>query len=943
MRYPAQLLGLLALAAVMVATLENPGTAKEHRERLPVHIADRLAQGESAEDRKAEADALFDEAFQLWRVSDYQAAWERLQQALALYQAPDVRTAFPQASQRGEANTLTGLGEISRSFGRYPQALDYYEAALAIQQTIQDRWGEGVTLNNIGAVYHNLGQYEQALGYYQDALAIRQEIGDRQGVGQTLNNIGLVYDNLGQYEQALGYYQDALAILQEIGDRKGEGVTLNNIGAVYRNLGQYEQALDYYQEALAIRQEIGDRAGERGHPQQTLGRYIAIWASMSRPWTITRRPWPSARRSATAAARAPPATTLGRCMTIWANMSRPWTITRRPWPSARRSATPGEGVTRNNIGLVYDNLGQYQQALGTYQEALAIAQEIGDRNGRAIRLNNLGYVLEDLEQPELAIVFLKQSVNQWEAMRGDIGGLSVEDQQAFTDSIASSYRKLADMLLQQDRILEAQRVLDLLKVQELDEYLQGVRSTAQTESGVDLLDPERQIRNRTIAIGYELAQLRDMPYAELSEAQKQRLAELDAAQQDVIQDFRAFIDSPEIQALVAQLQSDVQEQDVLAELDEFINLQNNLRAIDQTAVLIYPLILEERLELVLVTPFSEPARFPVPVSKAELNETVLAFRRALDDPSSDPRPLAQQLYEWLIAPMAEDLEAIGAETMLYAPDGVLRYIPLAALHDGEQWLAERFAINHITAASLQDFTLRPDPQPRILAAAFSEGFYEVQARDRIFPFDGLPFAGREVATLAERFPGTTQFINQAFSRSALEPAMDSHTIVHLATHATFVSGSSRDSFILFGNGDTLSLQEIKADWQGRFNQVDLIVLSACETGLGGPTLGNGEEILGFGYLMQEAGAEAAIASLWQVSDGGTQALMDAFYLALQNGYSKAEALQRAQQALIADDMSIVGGERGTIEVVSTVTGQPIGDSLAHPYYWAPFILIGNGL
>lgn len=127
--------------------------------------------------------------------------------------------------------------------------------------------------------------------------------------------------------------------------------------------------------------------------------------------------------------------------------------------------------------------------------------------------------------------------------------------------------------------------------------------------------------------------------------------------------------------------------------------------------------------------------------------------------------------------------------------------------------------------------------------------------------------------------------------------------------------------------------------------MDLFVLSACETGLGGAELGNGEEILGFGYLMQEAGAEAAIASLWQVSDGGTQALMSAFYTALSNGYSKAEALQRAQQALISDDLSIVGDTRGvSIEVVSIETGQPINtDTLSHPYYWAPFILIGNGL
>jgi len=560
----------------------------------------------------------------------------------------------------------------------------------------------------------------------------------------------------------------------------------------------------------------------------------------------------------------------------------------------------------------------------------------------------MGSLLSQQDQPELAIVFYKQSVNVRESIRAGIRGLSQEQQQSFTDTIAGSYRALADLLLQQNRILEAQRVLDLLRVQELDDYLNGVRSTAQTESGVTLRDPEQEISNRVIAVGYELAQLRDIPPSQLSDAQLQRLSELDTTQREMSTDFQGFLNSPEIQALVAQLDATQQEQDILARADEFINLQNNLRAIGQNAVMIYPLILEDRLELILVTPFSEPARYPVPVGSAELNAAIVEFRQALDDPTSDPRAIAQQLYQWLIAPMENDLEAIGAETILYAPDGALRYVPLAALHDGDQWLIENYRINYITAASLQNFTLRPSATPLILAAAFSEGAFEFQVGQRSFSFGGLPFAGAEVANLAATFPGTTQLINDRFSRNRVEPLMDSHTIVHLATHAAFVPGSPADSFILFGNGDRLTLAELDSpEWRGRFNNVELFVLSACETGVG-DTLGNGAEILGFGYLMQEAGAAAAIASLWQVNDGGTQVLMDAFYAALNNGYSKAEALQRAQIALITSDQTVLAGVRGdtaNYDITDLRTGQPLAQStdLAHPYYWAPFILIGNGL
>jgi len=153
--------------------------------------------------------------------------------------------------------------------------------------------------------------------------------------------------------------------------------------------------------------------------------------------------------------------------------------------------------------------------------------------------------------------------------------------------------------------------------------------------------------------------------------------------------------------------------------------------------------------------------------------------------------------------------------------------------------------------------------------------------------------------------------------------------VHLATHAAFVVGKPEDSFILFGNGDRVNFRNVST-WS--LPNVDLVVLSACETGLGGK-LGNGEEILGFGYQMQQTGARAAIASLWSVDDGGTQALMSAFYNILSGKkLTKTEALRQAQISLI-NGYSVKTGNATARQV----------SNFSHPYYWAPFILIGNGL
>jgi CHAT domain-containing protein len=198
------------------------------------------------------------------------------------------------------------------------------------------------------------------------------------------------------------------------------------------------------------------------------------------------------------------------------------------------------------------------------------------------------------------------------------------------------------------------------------------------------------------------------------------------------------------------------------------------------------------------------------------------------------------------------------------------------------------------------------------------------------------------------YPGQI-FLNDAFTFDALKTNVRNHRVLHLATHAAFVPGRADESFIVLGNGDRLTAGDIE-DISARLDNLHLVILSACETALGGAT-GDGTEITGISsYFLgaNDSRAEAVIASLWKVSDGGTQVLMNEFYSALQQGTTKAEALQAAQQALIAGEFSAVGntrGEDGSIVAVSTATGLPasVGNNLDHPYYWAPFILIGNGL
>ncbi len=323
--------------------------------------------------------------------------------------------------------------------------------------------------------------------------------------------------------------------------------------------------------------------------------------------------------------------------------------------------------------------------------------------------------------------------------------------------------------MQKNRVLEAQRVLDLLKVQELQDYLRDVRGSDNTAEGVTERPQERQIRegmtaeiDKAIALGKELAQLESIAVANRTPAQKQRILELRKTQQEITQQFNAFLESPKVREWIGQLQQTTQGQNFNLEASATA-LQDNLKKLQQDAVILYPLVLSDRLELILVTPYAPPLRRTVAVKQAELNRAIAEFRSAIVKRTPKAQVPAKQLYDWLIKPLENDLAQAKAKTIIYAPDGQLRYIPLAALYDGQQWLVERFGINNITAVSLTDLNTKPQNQLNVLAAAFTKGNYSVQVGSQKFKFSGLPFAGVEVENLAQTLPRTKKLLDQQFN------------------------------------------------------------------------------------------------------------------------------------------------------------------------------------
>jgi len=914
-----EILQEINLISHQALVLNNIGIVYERLGDYPQAIAYNergLSISRESGDRNIESRILLSLGVVYSNQGNYQKSREILEAALSLAERVGNRAA--------SGRILNNIGGVYHAIGKYNIALDYYQKSLEIRREIGDRIGEGVTLSGIGLVDLNSGQYDRALDYYRQALEITREVGDRPGEAHILMSIGGVYSNQGKYTEALQMYREALAIREEIGDRAGQGYTLNSMGALYYALNQFPEALNDYQKALEIRREIGDRAGE-AQSLNNIGLIYEVRGQSDRALDFYRQSLDIRRDIGD---RAGEGNTLNNIAFIY-NLRKDYDRAFETYEEVliiRREIgdRAGEGTTLNNLGSVHRNRGDFDGAIAAYQQSLVIFQEIGNPEGERSTLSSIGLILESQNQIELAIIFYKKSVNVTESIRQNLRGLSGSQQQSYTESVAATYRRLSDLLLQQNRVLEAQQVLDLLKVQELEDYFNNVRGNRQTSQGVELLPQEQQIyeayavsQERAIQLGRELAQLRQISPGDRSEEQQERIAEIDRVQQKIRQNFNEFIRSPEVAARIQELSTASGGQNI--DLPNLNLLQRQLQQIEPTAVLLYPLILEERVELVLVTPFSPPINRSFDIDRERLNRAVLEFRRALTNPVLPQNVAiqsAQKLYEILIKPIENDLIQADAKVILYAPDGILRYVPIAGLHDGDRWLIERFAVNNITAASLTNLNPVPPDRVRVLAGAFATGSYEFEVGTRQFSLAGLPFTAIEVDRIAEKLPDTTKLVDEEFNRDATIPQLNDHSIVHFATHAAFVPGKPEDSFILFGDGDRATLREVET-WN--LPNVSLVILSACQTAVGG--MGNGEEILGLGYQMQQAGVLVTLASLWVVDDRGTQALMDEFYQALVfDRQSPTRALQQAQITLI---------ERR-------------GDD-SHPYYWAPFIAIGNGL
>jgi CHAT domain-containing protein len=867
---------------------------------LELHTrAQSLAQG--AKDRDLEANILS-------RIGDVNFYLGKNREALDYYNR--ALTIFRQVGDRdNQAGTLTSIGTVYDRLGEKRRALDLYGQALDIDREVGDRDGEATTRFYIGGVYDDLGEKQKALVDYSEALSVFRAVGDRDDEAATLDNIGLVYDALGKKQMALDYFEQALPIYHTTGQRDGEARTLISIGAAYKALGEKQKALDYFSQALPILRQVGDRAVEA----RTLNNIGTIYSN------------------------------LGEKQKALDYFSQALPILRQVGDRA------AEATTLSNIGGVYKALGEKQKALEYYGQALPIATEVSDPMLEALVYY---YFMETVksDRPALAVYFGKQAFNLAQQVRSNIQGLDKELQQSFLASISDGYREFAALLIEQGRLPEAQQVLDLLKQQEYTDYVRG--DTAKTLSPLALTPEERQAEEdyakstgQIVALGEQWAVLKKITNRTPEQEQQynQLSAQMEAASKG-LNDYYArlytlFGTSSSANRQVADVKGDVS------------LLKQALAKMPRTVAL-YTLVGGERYSVIVITGSTNVAR-EFAITEKDLNQKVAALQQALRNPRSDPRLPAADLYKILIGPVKADLDQAQAQTLVWSLDGALRYVPIAALYDGERYVVEQYNTVTITPVSIAHIGEKPDFSNLSAAAMGISRQYESG-------LSALPAVVGELDEVVNDakakgsqgvLPGTI-LLNGAFTEKAMENLLASpHAVVHIASHFVFQPGDDSQSYLLLAgkerdtSGYHMTVADFRDNQQLSFDDTDLLTLSACETGMSG-TAGNGREVDGLGTTAQLKGAKAVISSLWEVNDTSTGALMADFYKRWAEGegkISKVEALREAQLDLLQGRITPQSGASGRgFSTVENEPGTQVGSTgYAHPYYWAPFVLMGN--
>ncbi len=910
--------------------------------------------------------------------AQYKNAMEYYEKALGIYRRLGHLT--------GESVALSNIGDLYSHLGKYDKALNFFKKSLALNRKLGRAKGQGITLSQIGLAYYYWGQYQRAIEYHKKSLAMSKKIGHLRGMGTSLNNIGAVYVSWGQYDKGLEYYYRSLAIDKEIGDAQGQATALRNLGNVYKEWGQYDKAAESFRNSLAICRELKDRNGEGG-TLRNLGQVCADWGQYDKAVEFLEKALGLFRDAGLRREEGLTLTDLGR---VYAE--------RGEYDPALRKLEEGlaiyreihvpTGLPKYLIGNLYLDMGEidraevvikahrdwrslgrlclakkeFAEAKEQYGKLLRSAEKNRNADNLFVAYTGLGTAYEEMEDNKKAAEYYRKAVEHTEYLRSSLA--RTEREKFFDVKIGgfwrtAPYEGLARVLMKTNKPIEALKGSEYTKARVFAEAMSKRAEGQKLRVPAEVLKTDEQINDQLAA----LKKSRQKAF----EKQKQLTAKslepqirdlekkLDAHIRMLREKYPLFAATkyprpmPLAESALKEnewvLAYDVTDSGVLIYLTRGKELIKGL----------FKPIPRKKLDA-LVRMFREPME--VVPGKESLSEKLKSFDFA------SGRKLVEILLQDILAKLPKDTP------LIVVPDDSLGVLPfeILVLNDagevtadgkvpsvkGAEFFGDRNPISYyqsITALTLartygkgksqeKKLLVMADPvfqlrdrraqksKPKSKLAGVEADMYKnlmvavEEGELGTVRFNRLPLTGdlaRELSTTYKDDSVVYTGLDATKKRfmGKVAPNLSRYRNIVFATHGYFgknLPGIMEPVLVLSlvppGTDGFLRLSEV----MGLKMNADMVALTACQTGLGRRI--SGEGVMGMGRAFQYAGGKSVIMSLWSVAEVSSVKLVESFFKHLKEGKSKLEALRLARK-----EIRDAGYD--------------------HPFFWAPFILVGE--
>jgi CHAT domain-containing protein len=849
------------------------------------------------------------------------------------------------------AHCLNMKSLLQRRRHKPDAALSHAREALHIALIIGNRYIEAESRRSLGAALQQQNEFTQALGYYRQSLAISRSLDDKLGQIKSLNNIGGNYRARAEYAKAETYYNQALDMSIDVSSLLHQSRVNGNLCLLRFNQSDYEQALKYCKKALVQAERI-----------EALPEEASVLTALGAIESKRRHFWP----------------TLGvfKSLDYYKKSAEIYRL---------MDDSDGLSLSLNNMGVLYGNVGWYGKAFDYLNQSLVIKKALDSDAGQAAIYGNMcrfnsarGRYSEALGQcgaalrfwhlskrPEeiwrsydqmsilsskrgrmkSAIYFGKQAVNTLQMIRHANADERERYRKTYIGKRMDVYRRLANLLIESDRLLEAEQVLGMLKEEEYFDYVRSDQGALEGDTQASLNGSESdatrkyiEITDRLLQLMNEYRRLLELAPADRTAEDRANIVNLEGQLEYVEREFDLFVDR------VDGFLSDKGGNDiVVSELETLTPLKETLSHLDGSVVVLHYLSMPQKLHIVFSSsdPDTPSIYRDVDISRVELNRRIHEFRELLMNPASDPVPKARELYQYLLLPIEEKLEELDVHTLLLYLDGELRYLPIAALYNGNTYVAQKYATVLYTPAVKQELVEGSARPWKVAGLGVSK---------EMFGFSALPSVVREVDGIVKEssqdpagvLPGIIR-LDEAFSHESFSALLKSreYSVIHIASHFRLDPASEEASELLLGDGP-LKLGDFTRI-RYPLHKVDLLTLSACETGLGGGDVA-GREVESFSNMAQYYGARSVMATLWSVADISTSLFAQYFYrLHEAHGLTISEALRQTQELFVKGELMLPDGEMINLRGVEAAGERGEDLRYSHPYFWAPFVLSGNWL